>query len=157
MGLDPRIGSQFLRPGLGWGGSCFPKDTRALQSIADGMGYDFLVLTRPIDQNMRQLRGFAAAIERALPPGASVGLLGLAFKAGTADTRESPAIALARLLLRARFPVTRVRPRGARTPGETADRVARARARCLPRRGRGRHRDGVAGVRRDRPAGAPRR
>ena len=105
MGLDPRIGSQFLRPGLGWGGSCFPKDTRALQAIADGMGYDFLVLKAAIDQNTRQLRGFASAIERALPHGESVGLLGLAFKAGTADTRESPAIALARLLLRAGFRV----------------------------------------------------
>ena len=105
MGLDPRIGSQFLRPGLGWGGSCFPKDTRALQAIADGMGYDFLVLKAAIDQNTRQLRGFASAIERALPNGESVALLGLAFKAGTADTRESPAIALARLLLRAGFRV----------------------------------------------------
>ncbi|HKY49724.1 MAG TPA: UDP-glucose/GDP-mannose dehydrogenase family protein [Candidatus Limnocylindria bacterium] len=101
MGLDPRIGSQFLRPGLGWGGSCFPKDTRALQTIADGMGYDFLVLKAAIDQNSRQLRGFASAIERALPRGATIGLLGLAFKAGTADTRESPAIALARLLVQA--------------------------------------------------------
>jgi nucleotide sugar dehydrogenase len=101
MGLDPRIGSQFLRPGLGWGGSCFPKDTRALQGIADGLGYDFLVLKAAIDQNARQLRGFAAAIERAVAPRSRVGLLGLTFKAGTADTRESPAIALARLLLRA--------------------------------------------------------
>jgi UDPglucose 6-dehydrogenase len=100
MGLDPRIGSQFLRPGLGWGGSCFPKDTRALQAIADGMGYDFVVLKAAIDQNARQLRGFAAAIERALPQGAAIALLGLAFKAGTSDVRESPAIALARLLLR---------------------------------------------------------
>jgi UDPglucose 6-dehydrogenase len=101
MGLDPRIGSQFLRPGLGWGGSCFPKDTRALQCIADGMGYDFLVLRAAIEQNERQLRRFAAAIESALPHGSSVGLLGLAFKAGTADTRQSPAIALARQLLSA--------------------------------------------------------
>jgi UDPglucose 6-dehydrogenase len=101
MGLDPRIGSQFLRPGLGWGGSCFPKDTRALQGIADGMGYDFLVLKAAIDQNARQLRGFAAAIERSLPQGATIGLLGLAFKAGTADVRESPAVALARLLRQA--------------------------------------------------------
>src|SRR5438067_344847 len=103
MGLDPRIGSQFLRPGLGWGGSCFPKDTRALQAIGDGMGYDFLVLKAAIEQNARQLRGFAAAIERALAQGSRVGLLGLAFKAGTADVRES--LALARLLLRAGFAV----------------------------------------------------
>jgi UDPglucose 6-dehydrogenase len=99
MGLDPRIGSQFLRPGLGWGGSCFPKDTRALQCIADGMGYDFLVLRAAIEQNVRQLRRFAAAIESAVSPRGSVGLLGLTFKAGTADTRESPAVALARQLI----------------------------------------------------------
>jgi UDPglucose 6-dehydrogenase len=110
MGLDPRIGWQFLRPGLGWGGSCFPKDTRALQSIADGMGYDFLVLRAAIEQNTRQLRGFAAAIERELPHASRVGLLGLAFKAGTADTRESPAIALARLLVRSGFTVSAYDP-----------------------------------------------
>src|SRR6266850_136925 len=55
MGYDPRIGPQHLRPGLGWGGSCFPKDTRALQAIADGAGYDFIVLRAAIDQNSRQL------------------------------------------------------------------------------------------------------
>src|SRR5258705_2494040 len=110
MGLDPRIGWQFLRPGLGWGGSCFPKDTRALQAIADGMGYDFLVLKAAIDQNARQLRGFAAAIERVLPHGSQVGLLGLAFKAGTADTRESPAVALAGLLLQAGLSVNAYDP-----------------------------------------------
>jgi len=118
MGLDPRIGAQFLRPGLGWGGSCFPKDTRALQAIADGMGYDFLVLKAAIDQNTRQLRGFASAIERALPQGESVGLLGLAFKAGTADTRESPAIALARLLLSAGFRVRAYDPAVRELPGD---------------------------------------
>jgi UDPglucose 6-dehydrogenase len=99
MGFDPRIGPQHLRPGLGWGGSCFPKDTRALQAIADGVGYDFVVLKAAIEQNTRQLCGFAAAITGALAPASSVALLGLAFKAGTPDTRESPAIALARLLL----------------------------------------------------------
>jgi UDPglucose 6-dehydrogenase len=120
MGLDPRIGSQFLRPGLGWGGSCFPKDTRALQSIADGMGYDFLVLRAAIEQNMRQLRGFAAAIERALPHGSAIGLLGLAFKAGTADTRESPAIALARLLVQSGFRLAAYDPAVRELPNETA-------------------------------------
>jgi len=83
MGYDPRIGPQHLRPGLGWGGSCFPKDTRALQAIADGVGYDFVVLRAAIDQNTRQLGGFAASIRRSILPGGTVGLLGLAFKAGT--------------------------------------------------------------------------
>jgi nucleotide sugar dehydrogenase len=123
MGLDPRIGSQFLRPGLGWGGSCFPKDTRALQAMADGMGYDFLVLKAAIDQNARQLRGFAAAIERELPHGASVGLLGLSFKAGTADTRESPSIALARMLLSAGFAVGAYDPAVRDLPADAGIRV----------------------------------
>jgi UDPglucose 6-dehydrogenase len=126
MGLDPRIGWQFLRPGLGWGGSCFPKDTRALQAIADGMGYDFLVLKAAIEQNARQLRGFAAAIERALSPGSRVGLLGLSFKAGTADTRESPAIALARLLLHAGFAVGAYDPAVRDLPAESGIRVSSA-------------------------------
>jgi UDPglucose 6-dehydrogenase len=123
MGLDPRIGSQFLRPGLGWGGSCFPKDTRALQAIADGMGYDFLVLKAAIEGNMRQLRSFAAAIERVLPRGASVGLLGLTFKAGTADTRESPAIALGQRLLRAGLTVCAYDPAVRELPDEPGIRV----------------------------------
>ena len=101
MGLDPRIGPQHLRPGLGWGGSCFPKDTRALQAIADGAGYDFVVLRAAIEQNARQLSRFAGAITEALSPGARIGLLGLAFKAGTPDVRESPAVALGRALVRA--------------------------------------------------------
>jgi len=123
MGLDPRIGSQFLRPGLGWGGSCFPKDTRALQAIADGLGYEFLVIRAAIEQNTRQLRGFAAAIERALTPGSSVGLLGLAFKAGTADTRESPAIALARLLVESGYELSAYDPAVRELPGEPKIRV----------------------------------
>jgi UDPglucose 6-dehydrogenase len=126
MGLDPRIGSQFLRPGLGWGGSCFPKDTRALQTIADGLGYDFLVIRAAIEQNTRQLRGFASAIERALAPGSSVGLLGLAFKAGTADTRESPAIALARLLIQSGFEVSAYDPAVRVVPEEPKIRVRAA-------------------------------
>ena len=99
MALDPRIGKHYLRPGLGWGGSCFPKDTRAFQAIADGSGYDFVVLRAAIEQNERQLARFADSITHALPHGGRVGLLGLAFKAGTSDTRESPAIALAKRLM----------------------------------------------------------
>ena len=98
MAFDPRIGPQYLHPGLGWGGSCFPKDTRALEAIADGAGYDFVVLRAAIEQNTRQLTRFAAAIELAVPSRGRVGMLGLAFKAGTADVRASPAIALARRL-----------------------------------------------------------
>jgi UDPglucose 6-dehydrogenase len=100
MALDPRIGAGHLRPGLGWGGSCFPKDTRALAALAAGEGYDFIVLRAAIEQNNRQLAHFAFIIERETPADATIGLLGLAFKAGTADTRESPALALARRLAR---------------------------------------------------------
>src|ERR671923_294893 len=100
MSFDPRIGSGHLRPGLGWGGSCFPKDTRALAALAAGEGYDFIILKAAIEQNSRQLARFARIIERETPEDGTVGLLGLAFKAGTADTRESPAIALARRLAR---------------------------------------------------------
>lgn len=95
MSYDPRIGAQFLKPGLGWGGSCFPKDTRALHDIANGSGYEFLVLRAAIEQNERQLERFAAAITSSVTSGGRVALLGLAFKAGTADTRHSPAVALA--------------------------------------------------------------
>jgi UDPglucose 6-dehydrogenase len=105
MGFDPRIGPQHLRPGLGWGGSCFPKDTRALQAIANGVGYDFVVLRAAIEQNARQLRHFAGAIEREVVTGGRIGLLGLAFKGGTPDTRESPALALARSLVSTGFHV----------------------------------------------------
>src|SRR6266542_2761901 len=98
MALDPRIGAGHLRPGLGWGGSCFPKDTRALAALAAGEGYDFIVLKAAIEQNNRQLAEFAGMIERETPAGPTIGMLGLAFKAGTADTRESPALALAERL-----------------------------------------------------------
>ncbi|HEX9269223.1 MAG TPA: UDP-glucose/GDP-mannose dehydrogenase family protein [Candidatus Limnocylindria bacterium] len=98
MALDPRIGAGHLRPGLGWGGSCFPKDTRALAALAAGEGYDFIVLKAAIEQNNRQLAEFAGMIERETPAGPTIGMLGLAFKAGTADTRESSALALAERL-----------------------------------------------------------
>ena len=100
MALDPRIGAGHLRPGLGWGGSCFPKDTRALAALAAGEGYDFIVLRAAIEQNNRQLAQFARMIERETPAQGTIGLLGLAFKAGTSDMRESPALALARRLVR---------------------------------------------------------
>lgn len=97
IGTDPRIGPAFLRPGIGWGGSCFPKDTRALAAFAAEGGYDFKVLKAVIEQNNDQLEQFFELIKREVGTGSRVrvGLLGLAFKAGTADCRESPAVALA--------------------------------------------------------------
>jgi nucleotide sugar dehydrogenase len=123
MGLDPRIGSQHLRPGLGWGGSCFPKDTRALQAIADGVGYDFVVLRAAIEQNTRQMCRFAAAIEQAVPTSSTVALLGLAFKAGTPDIRESPAVALAHALLQSGLRVSAYDPAVRELPLELDVRV----------------------------------
>ena len=101
LAADPRIGPSFLRPGIGWGGSCFPKDTRALATFAAESGYEFLVLRAAIEQNNAQLRRFHRELASELSgiEGVRIGLLGLAFKSGTADCRDSPATALAELFL----------------------------------------------------------
>ena len=102
MGYDHRIGHEFLRPGPGWGGSCFPKDSRAIISIAEDAGYDFALMRGVVTVNDEQFDrivrkvGSVTALE-----GATIGLLGLAFKAGTDDTRESPALAIAGRLVAA--------------------------------------------------------
>ncbi|NKE62957.1 UDP-glucose/GDP-mannose dehydrogenase family protein [Lentzea sp. PSKA42] len=93
MRLDERIGAAFLRPGPGWGGSCLPKDTRALLTTARDQDVDFATLRAAVDTNDHQVRRIADKIE-----GNRIGLLGLTFKAGTNDLRDSPALAIARLL-----------------------------------------------------------
>ena len=100
MGLDPRIGSEFLRAGLGYGGSCFPKDTRALDFVALNHGYDFRLLKSTIEVNTRQrvlpvhkLRQLMGSLE-----GKEIALLGLAFKPDTDDIREAPSLDIASLL-----------------------------------------------------------
>jgi UDPglucose 6-dehydrogenase len=101
MGYDRRIGHHFLSPGPGFGGSCFPKDTRALVAIADEASYDFALLKGVIDVNEQQRQRVVDKVEKALQnglTGANVGLWGLAFKAGTDDTRDSPAVDMARVL-----------------------------------------------------------
>lgn len=102
MGYDHRIGHEFLRPGPGWGGSCFPKDSRAIVSIAEDAGYDFALMRGVIEVNNEQfdriVRKVGSVVEL---EGATVALLGLAFKAGTDDIRESPALAVARRLIAA--------------------------------------------------------
>jgi UDPglucose 6-dehydrogenase len=100
LGLDSRIAPAYLRPGIGWGGACFPKDVRALQAFAADEGYDFTVLRAVIEQNNQQLRRFFALIQDEFPALADVriALLGLAFKSQTSDCRESPAVALANLM-----------------------------------------------------------
>ena len=100
IGSDQRIGGQFLRPGPGWGGSCFPKDSRALVKIAEDHGYNFTMMRGVIDVNDEQLARMVAKILNAAGRvdgdlgGITVGALGLTFKAGTDDLRESPALAI---------------------------------------------------------------
>ncbi|MFF8178528.1 UDP-glucose dehydrogenase family protein [Streptomyces chartreusis] len=101
LGQDHRIGGAFLRPGPGWGGSCLPKDTRALLGTADALGVDFPLVRAAIDTNARQRTRIADRIARLCGDedgslaGVRIGLLGLTFKAGTDDLRDSPALALA--------------------------------------------------------------
>jgi len=97
LGLDPRIGDQFLNPGPGWGGSCFPKDTRALVKIAEGNGYDFALLRGVIQTNDEQYERIAQKVVELCGgsvKGKTIASWGLTFKANTDDLRDSPAIAI---------------------------------------------------------------
>jgi len=100
IGLDTRIGPQFLRAGIGYGGSCFPKDTKALHQHAGSRGYTFTLLNAVIEVNRIQRYRFLAKIRRALEPlnDKTIGIFGLAFKPGTDDIREAPAIDIMREL-----------------------------------------------------------
>jgi len=102
MSLDHRIGTHFMSPGPGWGGSCLPKDTAALVHMADEAGYDFELLRSVIAANDAHRERLVDKIERAAGGtlgGRSVAVWGLAFKAGTDDVRESPAVAVVQSLL----------------------------------------------------------
>jgi UDPglucose 6-dehydrogenase len=101
IGLDSRIGPKFLRPGIGYGGSCFPKDVAAFRSVADQLGVDFNLLTEVEKINNQQKRRFLNKVRSALWTlrGKRIGVLGLAFKGETDDIRESPAIDLVEMLL----------------------------------------------------------
>ncbi|MDW3217959.1 MAG: UDP-glucose/GDP-mannose dehydrogenase family protein [Acidimicrobiales bacterium] len=102
MGYDHRIGHEFLRPGPGWGGSCFPKDSRAIISIAEDAGYDFALMRGVVTVNEEQFERIVRKVGSVTQlDGATVAMLGLAFKAGTDDIRESPALAVARRLIAA--------------------------------------------------------
>jgi UDPglucose 6-dehydrogenase len=101
MGYDKRIGHEFLKPGPGWGGSCFPKDSRALVHIADDAGYSFDLLSGVITVNEDQFHRVVAKVRAAVGgplDGAKVGVWGLTFKARTDDTRDSPAVRIVELL-----------------------------------------------------------
>jgi UDPglucose 6-dehydrogenase len=101
IGLDSRIGGRFLRPGIGYGGSCFPKDVAAFRSVADQLGIDFNLLTEVEKINAQQKRRFLAKVRAALWTlrGKRIGVLGLAFKGETDDIRESPAMDMVEMLL----------------------------------------------------------
>ena len=101
MGYDPRIGFEFLHPGPGWGGSCFPKDTAALLHTAARVGDSFPLLASVISTNEEQRDRVVSKVRDALDrtDGRRVGVWGLTFKANTNDLRDSPAIAVARHLV----------------------------------------------------------
>jgi UDPglucose 6-dehydrogenase len=96
MGLDRRIGSHFLRPGIGFGGSCFPKDVSALKQLAGNSGYHFQLLTSVIEVNELQKRRVVGKLQKHLGSlvGKRIALLGLAFKANTDDMREASSLVL---------------------------------------------------------------
>jgi UDPglucose 6-dehydrogenase len=102
MGLDPRIGSQFLRAGLGFGGFCFPKDVQAFIHLAGTVGVDFDILKAAERVNKQRISRFLEKVRHALwvVKGKRVALLGLAFKANTDDIRFSPALEVAKELVR---------------------------------------------------------
>ncbi|MGH2866000.1 MAG: UDP-glucose dehydrogenase family protein [Solirubrobacteraceae bacterium] len=97
MGLDRRIGHHFLKPGIGFGGSCFPKDVSALKQLAGNSGYHFQLLTAVIEVNELQKRRVVSKLQKHLGPlvGKHITLLGLAFKANTDDMREASSLVLA--------------------------------------------------------------
>jgi UDPglucose 6-dehydrogenase len=101
MGLDQRIGPKFLHPGPGFGGSCFPKDTRALVQLSRSMGYDFKIVQAVIQVNERQKKMMVEKILQAVGSvkGKTLGVLGITFKPNTNDIREAPALYIIRKLL----------------------------------------------------------
>ena len=141
MGLDDRIGPKFLQAGIGFGGSCFPKDVTALKQLAGNSGYHFQLLNSVIEVNELQKRRVMAKLEKHLGSlvGKEIALLGLAFKPNTDDMREASSLVLSARLQAAGRARARLRP-GRRGGGAQAD----------PRRR-------VQGARRWRSATAPTR
>src|SRR5215210_2707034 len=141
VGLDHRLGPHFLRAGIGYGGSCFPKDSLALKQLASNSGYHFHLLAAVIEVNELQKRRVIGKLAKHLGPlrGKKVALLGLAFKPNTDDMREAPSIVLASRLLaegaevRAWDPVAdgNVLPRGVQVVETVAEAVDGADAAVL--------------------------
>ena len=112
IGTDSRIGRRFLNPGIGYGGSCFPKDVMAFRAVARECGYDFRLLDEVMRINEDQRQRFLRKVQSALWTlrGKNLGVLGLAFKGGTDDIRESPALFLVQSLLQAGSKITAYDP-----------------------------------------------
>jgi len=103
MGMDPRIGDEYLVPGPGWGGSCLGKDLLELEGLAASRGYSPLITHAVQEANLQHHDHVVGKIRQLVGSlsGARIGLLGLAFKAGTSDVRDSPALEIARRLVAA--------------------------------------------------------
>ncbi|MFV0387597.1 MAG: UDP-glucose dehydrogenase family protein [Pyrinomonadaceae bacterium] len=101
MGMDKRVGTKFLHPGPGYGGSCFPKDTRALTTVADSFNVETLIVDAVIKANDLQRIAMLPKIEKLVGDlsGKTIGVLGLSFKPETDDMRESPAVDIINALL----------------------------------------------------------
>jgi UDPglucose 6-dehydrogenase len=112
VGTDSRIGPRFLNPGIGYGGSCFPKDVMAFRAVARQSGYDFRLLDEVMSINEDQRQRFLKKVRSALWTlrGKNLGVLGLAFKGGTDDIRESPALFLVQALLQEGSKITAFDP-----------------------------------------------
>jgi UDPglucose 6-dehydrogenase len=112
VGSDSRIGRRFLNPGIGYGGSCFPKDLMAFRAVARESGYDFRLLDEIMRINEEQRQRFLRKVRSALWTlrGKSLGVLGLAFKGGTDDIRDSPALFVVQALLQEGSKITAYDP-----------------------------------------------
>jgi UDPglucose 6-dehydrogenase len=125
IGLDRRIGPHFLRAGIGWGGSCFPKDIVALQGMAETRGLSARILRAANDVNRDQHRWVVSRLQRHLKTlvGRRIGLLGLAFKANTDDLRSAPSLEIAAELVRLGARVRAYDPSVKALPPELEDEV----------------------------------
>ena len=129
IGTDTRIGPRFLNPGIGYGGSCFPKDVMAFRAVAREHGYDFRLLDEVMHINEDQRHRFLRKVNSALWTlrGKRLGVLGLAFKGGTDDIRESPAIAIVQCMLQQGSKITAYDPAAIeRTREALGDQIAYA-------------------------------
>jgi UDPglucose 6-dehydrogenase len=114
MGMDGRISSKFLHAGPGYGGSCFPKDTKAIVNIANEYDEDFYVVKAAIDANMKQKRKMVSKITNEMGDvkGKTIGILGLSFKPETDDMRDAPSIEIVKGLVDAGSEIRAFCPEG---------------------------------------------